>query len=61
MLLARVSQVAFEAPRAVVGTVRIAQVRLTTPAKTGQPPYSGIKAARDGGLWDASISSPDTA
>jgi hypothetical protein len=55
--LARVSQVALEVPQGVTGEVRVSQVRLTVPSKAGQPPYSGIKAARGGALWDATISS----
>lgn len=53
---ADISQVKVEVPKAVTGTVDIAQVRLTVPTRPGQPPYSGIKAARDGNLWDATIS-----
>lgn len=58
-LLARISQVRLVVPQAVLGTVRISQVRLKAPAADGQPPYSGIKAARDGNLWDATIQTPD--
>jgi hypothetical protein len=56
-LLARVSQVAMEVPRATTGQVRVSQVRLTVPSKAGQPPYSGLKACRGGQVWDATISS----
>ncbi|NEA22595.1 hypothetical protein [Actinomadura bangladeshensis] len=59
-LLAKVSQVRFTVPQAVLGEVRVSQVRLKAPAKAGQPPYSGIKAARDGNLWDATIQTPES-
>lgn len=59
-LLAKVSQVAFETPQGTIGEVRVSRASLTVPSKAGQPPYSGVKAARAGDLWDATISSPAT-
>lgn len=58
-LLAKISQVKFTIPQAVLGEVRVSQVKLKAPAKSGQPPYSGIKIARDGNVWDATIQTPE--
>ena len=58
-LVARVAQVRLIVPQAVLGEIRVSQVRLRAPAKAGQPPYSGIKAARDGNVWDATIQTPE--
>lgn len=54
-LLARVSQLAFEAPAGVQGRVQVSQLSLTAPAAPGQAPYSGVKAKVDGLLWDADV------
>ena len=54
-----VSQLKLIVPQAVRGELRIAQLKLTTPAKAGQPPYSGVKVARDGNLWDATVQTPE--
>ncbi|WP_141576110.1 hypothetical protein [Actinomadura sp. WMMA1423] len=57
--LLHIAQVKLTVPQAVIGEVRISQVKLKAPAKSGQPPYSGIKAARDGNVWDATIQTPE--
>lgn len=54
--LAHISQVAMEAPRGITGEARISQVSITVPSRAGQRPYSGIKSASGGSLWDAAIS-----
>lgn len=55
--VARVAQVALQAPVGVVGVARVAQVSLKTPTLAGQAPYSGIKFAdEDGTLVNATIS-----
>lgn len=52
----RVSQVKLLVPVGAVGAIRVAQVKLRVPTKTGQAAYSGIKYATGGVLVDSAIS-----
>jgi hypothetical protein len=53
---AQVSQVRMSTPAASMGVVQVAQAKLKAPTLAGQAPYSGIKAAINGTLADAALS-----
>jgi hypothetical protein len=53
--VSRVSQVKLVVPVGVVGSARVAQVKLRVPTTAGQAPYSGIKYATSGALVDSAI------